>query len=294
MASTESIVVELFYVLLFIPTLTIAAIAVPIAGISLLFIHRVIMKNKITILRERKYLIIISALFAITEFTWYDAVSHIGAGMTSLINLPLETVSIVILAWIFLSERLHSTQIIGASIVIVGVILSISSDITSKNITRFGIGEIESIIAAISGAIQAILIMKLLFKYNTLEVTAITLLISGIMLQIQWFFNPLPTIQLSAWFYVLLSPFVPMALFFLQYLSMNKIGASLTSIIASLSIILTVVIQLVLVLFAVPVTLPENITLALIGGVISVLGICVIFANFRILRTKWESLYRKK
>ena len=64
--------------------------------------------------------------------------------------------------------------------------------------------------------------MKLLFKYNTLEVTAITLIISGIMLQIQWFFNPLPTIQLSAWFYVLLSPFVPMALFFLQFLSMNK------------------------------------------------------------------------
>ena len=117
--------------LLYIPTLTIATIAVPIAGIALLFIHRVIMKNKITILRERKYLIVISALFAITEFTWYDAVSHIGAGMTSLINLPLETVSIVILAWIFLSERLHSTQIIGASIVIIGVILSISSDITS-------------------------------------------------------------------------------------------------------------------------------------------------------------------
>jgi drug/metabolite transporter (DMT)-like permease len=294
MASTESIAVELFYVVLYIPTLVIAAIAVPIAGIALLFIHRIIMNDKVTILREWRYLIIISVLFAITEFTWYDAVSHIGAGKTSLINLPLETLSIVILAWLFLNERLNSIQIIGASIVIVGIILSIGSDVTSTNITQFGIGEIESIIASLSGAVQAILIVKLLFKYKTLEVTAFTLIISGVMLQFQWFFNPFSTIQSSAWFYVLLSPLVPMALFFLQYLSMNKIGASFTSIIGSVSIVLTVTIQLILVRFAVPVTIPENVTLALTGGAVSVLGICFIFMNIGIPPMNWRSLYRKK
>lgn len=294
MASSESIAVELFYVVLYIPTLIIAAIAVPIAGIALLLIHRIVMNTKLTILRDWRYLIIVSGFFAITEFTWYDAVSHIGAGKTSLINLPLETVSIVILAWIFLNERLRSIQIIGASIVIVGIILSIGSDITAKNITQFGIGEIESIIASLSGAFQSILTMKLLFKYNALEVAAFTLIGSGLTLQIQWFFNPLSIIHSSAWLYVLLSPLVPMALFFFQYLSMNKIGASLTSIITSVSIILTVTIQLILVQFAVPVTVPEKVTLALIGGAVSVLGIGVIFMNVEVPQMNWRSLYRRK
>lgn len=292
MGSIESIAVELFYVVLSIPTLIIAAIAVPIAGSALLFIHRVIMNHKITILREWRYLIIISALFAIMEFTWYDAVSRIGGGKTALINSPLEDVCIVVLAWIFLNERLHSIQIIGASIVIVGIILSIGSDITSTNITQFGIGEIESIIASLSTAIIAILIMKLLFKYKTLEVTAFTLIGSGAMLQIQWFFNPLSIIQSSAWFYVLLFPLVPMALFFLQYLSMNKIGTSLASILMSVSIVLIIITELILVQFAVPVTIPENVTLALIGGIVSILGICVTFMNVAVLKI-WNSLYGK-
>jgi len=294
MASIESIVVELFYVVLNIPTLVIAAIAVPLGGIALIFIHRIIMNKQITIVREWRYLIIISVLFAITEFTWYDAVSHSGAGKTLLINLPLETVLVVIMAWIFLNERLHSIQIIGASIVILGILLTVGSDLTATNLTQFGIGEIEMIVASISGAFQAILTMKLLFKYSTLQVTGFTLALSGVILQLQWFFNPFSIIQSSDWFYVLFSPLVPMALFFMQFLSMNKIGVSLTEIAASASGVLTIIIQLMLIRFGVPVTIPENITLALSGGAISVLGICLIFMNVEVPRMIWRALYRKK
>jgi drug/metabolite transporter (DMT)-like permease len=281
MATTEQIIVELFYAILYVPTLIVGAIAVPIAGSMLLLVHRVIMKNKITLLHEWRYLLVISSLFAITEFTWYDAVGQIGAGKTALINLPLETVSIVILAWIFLRERLNSIQIFGASIVMVGVVISLSLDVTKQ--AQFGIGEIESIIASLATGVQTILIVKLLFRYSVVEVTAFSLIISGLMLQLQWVFNfhQLINIQPVTWIYLLLTPIIPMLLFLSQFVSFIKVGASLTSVITSSSIILTVVLQLILVKFAIPVAVPQNIAMALIGGLISIAGIYIMFTNRR-------------
>lgn len=82
-----------------------------------------------------------------------------------------------------------------------------------------------------------------------------------------------------------------MALFFLQYLSMNKIGASLALLLMSVSIVLIIITELILVQFTVPVTIPENVTLTLIGGIVSILGICVIFMNVALLKIICNSLY---
>jgi hypothetical protein len=63
----------------------------------------------------------------------------------------------------------------------------------------------------------------------------------------------------------------------LTYLiGLSRIGASLTSIIGSFSVILTVVLQLVLLWINVEVILPANIPLAAVGGIVGVFGIYLI------------------
>ena len=78
---------------------------------------------------------------------------------------------------------------------------------------------------------------------------------------------------------------------------MNKIGASLASLLMSVPIVLIIITELILVQFTVPVTIPvtipENVTLTLIGGIVSILGICVIFMNVAVLKIICNSLYGK-
>ena len=279
MMSAESITVELFFIITRIPTIVVGVISTPIAGTMLLIVYRVIMRREITILKSWKTLLMIGGSFAFTQFMWYDAVGHIGAGKTALINIPLETVIIVSLSWIILSERLHRIQIIGAVIVISGVTLSITGDI-SNNITQFGIGEIEAIITSFTSAFETVFITKLLLKYNALEVSAFMLIISGLVLNISWFFidDLGGEVNIYALLYLfIIAPLIPLILTISSYVSLKRIGASLSTIIWSCSIILTVVVSLILMYFGTPFTVPENITVALIGGIISVIGIGVIF-----------------
>jgi drug/metabolite transporter (DMT)-like permease len=126
MLTVDSIVVELYIVSLYLSPLIIASVSTILAGSILLFIYRGIMKKKITLFKDKKtwkYIIIISVFFSIAELTWYDSISHIGSGKTSLLNLPLEA---IILVWFILGERLRQFQIVGASIAIVGFTLSAS------------------------------------------------------------------------------------------------------------------------------------------------------------------------
>ena len=279
MMSVESITVELFFIMTRIPTIIVGVISTPIAGTILLIVYRMIMGKEITILRSWKILLIIGGSFAFTLLTWFDAVGHIGAGKTALINIPLETVIIVTLSWIFLSERLHKIQIIGAVVVISGVTLSVTSDVSNNNITQFGIGEIEAIVTSFTSGFETVIITKLLLRYNALEVSAFTLIISGLVLNVSWFFIiGSSEINIYALLYLfIIAPLIPIILTISSYTSLKRIGASLSTIIWSCSIILTVVISLVITYFGVPFTIPENITVALIGGIMSVVGIGVIF-----------------
>ena len=59
-------------------------------------------------------------------------------------------------------------------------------------------------------------------------------------------------------------------------LGLVRIGASLTSTIGSLSILLTLIFQLLLIWVGIKMLLPPNIPLAVAGGTLGVLGIYVI------------------
>jgi hypothetical protein len=67
-----------------------------------------------------------------------------------------------------------------------------------------------------------------------------------------------------------------------------RIGASFTSILSTASIMLTLVLQVIFVYFGVPMTLPENMTFAIMGGIVSIVGIFIVFCK-DIVRDKKES-----
>ena len=166
-STVDHIVAELFFVSLLLPSMVVvAAIAIPIAGAMLLAIHRFWLKKKITILRkEWKSLIIIAALFAATEFAWFDAVGRIGGSMTALLSVPLEPVAIIIMSFFILNEKLRKPQIIGTCVVIFGIILSLDM-VGAVSMYQFGIGEIEAMMAAFTGATEVVLTVKFLSKYD--------------------------------------------------------------------------------------------------------------------------------
>jgi hypothetical protein len=76
--------------------------------------------------------------------------------------------------------------------------------------------------------------------------------------------------------YVLAFSLLPLLAAYTYVVGLGRIGASMTSVIASFSILLTILFQLVLLELGVDAVLPSNVPLAVVGGVLGVLGIYLI------------------
>jgi len=274
--SIEAVLVELLYVMASIPTLAIAAGSMPIAGAMVLIINGLVFRNKFTIFKGNgwKMLIVGGALFTAADFMWYDSVNRIGSGKTMLLTIPAEEVFIVLLAVVFLAERMLKLQLVGIGVAIVGFTISAASNVSGNGV-HFQIGDLEAILSATFNALAITLFAKLIVRYNPTEVSGWIMLISGLVINaIQYTFYP-PHLSVIDWLYLIGFSFIALAAFTLYNVSMKRIGSSMTSIITSTSLILTVVIQLAMVPFGIALTLPSNLALALLGGGISVAGICI-------------------
>ena len=259
-----------------IPTLAIAAGSMPIAGAMVLIINGLVFRNKFTIFKGNgwKMLIVGGALFTAADFMWFDSVDRIGSGKTMLLTIPAEEVFIVLLAIVFLAERMLKLQLVGIGVAIVGFTISAASNVSGNGV-HFQIGDLEAILSATFNALAITLFAKLIVRYNPTEVSGWIMLISGLVINaIQYTFYP-PHLSVIDWLYLIGFSFIALAAFTLYNVSMKRIGSSMTSIITSTSLILTVVIQLAMVPFGIALTLPSNLALALLGGGISVAGICI-------------------
>ncbi len=259
-----------------IPTLAIAAGSMPIAGAMVLIINGFVFRNKFSIFKGNgwKMLIVGGALFTAADFLWYDSVDRIGSGKTMLLTIPAEEVFIVLLAVVFLAERILKLQLVGIGVAIVGFTISAASNVSGNGV-QFQIGDLEAILSATFNALAITLFAKLIVRYNPTEVSGWIMLISGLVINaIQYTFYP-PHLSVMDWLYLIGFSFIALAAFTLYNVSMKRIGTSMTSIITSSSLVLTVVIQLAMVPFGIAVTLPSNLVLALLGGGISIAGICI-------------------
>jgi drug/metabolite transporter (DMT)-like permease len=274
--SIEAVLVELLYVVASIPALAIAAGSMPIAGAMVLIVNGFIFRNKFTIFKGNgwKMLIIGGALFTVADFLWYDSIDKIGSGKIMLLTIPAEDVFIVLLAVVFLAERMLKLQLVGIGVAIVGFTISAASNVSGNGV-QFQIGDLEAILSAMCNALAITLFAKLIVRYNPTEVSGWIMLISGLVINaIQYTFYP-PHLSVMDWLYLIGFSFIALAAFTLYNVSMKRIGSSMTSIITSSSLVLTVVIQLAMVPFGIAFTLPSNLVLALLGGGISIVGICI-------------------
>jgi drug/metabolite transporter (DMT)-like permease len=274
--SIEAVMVELLYVIASIPALAIAAGSMPIAGAMVLIINGYVFRKKFTIFKGNgwKILLIGGVLFTAADFLWFDSVDKIGAGKTMLLTIPAEDVFIVLLAVVFLAERMFKLQLLGITVAIVGFTVSAASNVSASGV-HFQIGDLQAILSAMCNALAITLFAKLIVKYNPTEVSGWIMLMSGLIINvIQYIFYP-PHLSMIDWLYLIGFSFIALSAFTLYNVSMKRIGSSMTSIITSSSLVLTVVIQLAIVPFGIAFSLPSNLILALLGGGISIAGICI-------------------
>ena len=274
--SIEAVMVELLYVIASIPALAIAAGSMPIAGAMVLIINGYVFRKKFTIFKGNgwKILLVGGVLFTAADFLWFDSVDKIGAGKTMLLTIPAEDVFIVLLAVVFLAERMFKLQLLGITVAIVGFTISAASNVSASGV-QFQIGDLQAILSAMCNALAITLFAKLIVRYNPTEVSGWIMLMSGLIINVvQYIFYP-PHLSMIDWLYLIGFSFIALSAFTLYNVSMKRIGASMTSIITSSSLVLTVVIQLVIVPFGIAFSLPSNLILALLGGGISIAGICI-------------------
>ncbi|MEO9319712.1 MAG: EamA family transporter [Nitrososphaera sp.] len=295
--SLESIAIEFLTVRSGIPPLVLAATGIPIAGGILVIVEWRKRKSKeserdqlFAVFRASRPLLAGSALLALGLFTWYDSIDRVGAAKESLIAGPLETVFILFLARLVLFERLRLIQLGGAGVAIAGFFITVASG--GSGISPLSLGDVEAILSAVFFACGIIVITKLAEHYSSTGVTTSILLLSGLML--------LAAVPFAYWLglggldgltpgknahasdyaswpaSILLFSLLPLSAALTYVTGLARIGASLTSTIASFSIVVILVIQLAQRAAGYSVILPANIPLALLGGLMAVIGISLI------------------
>ncbi|HET8857397.1 MAG TPA: DMT family transporter [Nitrososphaeraceae archaeon] len=296
--SFESILIEYLTLLLGISPLSISAFSIAISGILLLVILNFVNKRKTPLLHSFKDFIPASLFLSIGIFTWYDAVSRVGASKESLLAGPIEIITVLLLARLFLHERLNKKQLSGIAIALIGFVIVILSDhnidnnngiinivlIEFKSLNfSISFGDVEAIISAISFAAAVFFLAKLSLRYSPLEISGMCLLLAGFILIIVMFiFTPEMPINmiLSYWYIFIIFSMLPLIGTILYVEGIKRIGASLTSTIASSRILLTLIFQILLTQLGIRNTLPDNIFLALIGGILGISGIIIIHTHF--------------
>jgi drug/metabolite transporter (DMT)-like permease len=300
--SSESILIEYLTLLLGISPLAISAFSIAISGVLLLLILNFVNNKQTSILSSSmKDFIPASIFLSAGIFTWYDAVSRVGASKESLLAGPIEIVAVLFLARILLHEKLNKKQLLGICIALVGFIIVLLSDHNNIvddgnnngiiNVTIFAVeslnfsislGDIEAIISAISFALAVFFLARLSIKYSPLEISGMCLILSGfILIIVMLLFTPEMSINLflSYWYIFIIFSLLPLLGTICYIEGIKRIGASLTSTIASSRILLTLIIQIVLTHIGIRNTLPDNIFLALIGGTLGITGIIIIHTH---------------
>lgn len=307
--SIESILIEPLTTIYNLSPIVISAISITLAGTWLLsignFINNRRKKTNVvprTILifsKSKRKLLYASISLAIGIFTWYDSISRVGASKEVLLAGPLEVTFIVILAYIFLGERLDRVHLTGVVVAIVGFFLAVISDFNNLNPNFFSslaydsivtFGDIEAIISALGFAIGVLFLAKLVLIHSPVQVAGASLLVSGIILicflvvfvsasqhQLLLFSEVSVLVYLMAIIALLFFSWLPFIGALSYSIGLSRVGAALTGTIGSSSIFLTLVFQVILKEFGIlEPNLPENILLAGLGSVFSFLGIFIV------------------
>src|SRR5215204_3028330 len=306
--SVESILIEfLTTTFLEITPIMLSAISITLAGIMLLLVAWFLMKRKeiaTLLLKSWKNLSLASFFLAAGIFTWYDSINRIGASKEVLIAGPLEIVIIVVLAQVFLNEKLNRIQVTGIVLALIGFFISIVSDIGIDVLdsiqtvitpplpsTLITFGDMEAILSAFGFGIGVLFLTKLVSLHSSIEVAGASMLISGLILvsfMVGFSYESLQVSlvakhslfkqpQMNTIIILVLFSLLPFIGSLSYSTGLSRIGASITATIGSSSIPITIIIQITLRELGITSNLPENI----IVGIIGFLGIYIIHLHNR-------------
>lgn len=306
--SAESIFIELLTTTYNLSPIIVSTVSITFAGILLLLIgnlfHRrrkitnIVPRTILIFTKSAKNLLYASVSLAVGIFTWYDSISRVGASKEVLLAGPLEVIFIVILAYIFLQERLDKVHLIGIIVAIVGFFLAVISDINNGNTNFFSLlsyhsiitlGDIEAIVSALGFAVGVLFLTKLVIIHSPLQVAGASLLVSGIILSfflvvfvsaldhhVPYFSRNSVPVYPTAIIALLFFSWLPFIGALSYSIGLSRIGAALTGTIGSSSILLTLVFQVILKQFGSDVNLPQNILIAGLGSVFGFIGIFIV------------------
>jgi len=220
------------------------------------------------------FLTLLSVFAAVGVILWYDAVGRIGAGKEAILGGgSSEVLFVVVLSALFLGERLKRLEVLGSLLILLGVFLVLVNKDTLE--ITLGLGEVEAIVSSFFLGASAVMMARVLRDYAVLPISGVELVFSGaILLAIGMVLLPISWPDPVGWAVMIGLGLFPALSITTYYIGLQGIGASLTSVLFSLSGILTVVAQgSILLLVPIDVILPENLLLALIGGAIAVVGV---------------------
>ena len=304
--SFESIWAEFIQNSLEISAITITSICMPISGGILLLIYFASKRNDnniINIFENYKQLFPAAILLSIGIFTWYDSASRIGASKDGIIAGALEITIVLFLAHLVLKERLTKTQLFGVFLSIIGFFITISiGSHTGSSISYFSLGDFESIVSAICMAFSYLFTIKLVKNNSPIKITGFLFFLSGLLFIViscviftvtknsVYSFEGLSIEKL---YILMLFSFIPLSSALFYNIGMKRLGASITSILASSTIILTIIFQVFLNVVGYAMILPLNTSMAILGGSIGIIGIYIIHLPsdklFVILNSKFNN-----
>lgn len=222
-----------------------------------------------------QFMMCLCGFVALGVILWFDSVHRIGAGKEAILGGgSSEVLFVVLLSAVFLGERLKRLEVVGSVLIVVGVFVVLTN--TEDLSLTIGFGELEAIASSLVLGASVVLTAIMLRKHDLAPFSGVELIISGLILmsfgvitgQIQW-----PD---ARGLMILVGFGLFPAFGLLTYnAGLPKIGASLTSVLFALTGIMTVGVQLmVLLLFPdVDMILPQNVALAVLGGLVAFVGV---------------------
>ena len=273
----ESVAVEGALNIADIDILLVTTVPVLIGGLILLFATP---KSTIHFVKsiDRKGWLALSAmciLGAFGTFLWFDSVGRIGASKEAILGGgSTEVLVIVILSALFLSEKLTKRETLGSMLVLTGVFVVLSN---VENLSlSIGLGELEAMTSSFFFAGSVVITTYLLWSHDLTALSGFQLLYTGAVLSIGALVLGVSAPHDLVALAILLAIGIFPALGLWMYNSgLPKIGASLTSVLFSLSGIMTVGVQIVIIVIfpEADMILPRDVPLALTGGLVAFIGV---------------------
>jgi drug/metabolite transporter (DMT)-like permease len=207
--SLESVIIEYLTIYFVrISPIVLSSLSIKLSGIMLLSGAYVTTKNYKDLIKiftiNWKPLLMVSLSPSLGIFAWYDSINRIGASKEALIAGPIEIILIIILARVFLKERLNKFQIIGICIGSLGSFMSLASDLSFDDVNNVNLsnpigeininsifpailslvsfGDLEEILSAVGLAAGVLFLGKLVTKHSSIHVAGASMFVSGLIL----------------------------------------------------------------------------------------------------------------